>query len=225
MPTTRFQPFVNVFVPFALIVTALNLDAGFGLLGGLAPPAQSNPSPNPTLARVVYTIWVTFLFAAPGLVLFGLYDLRTAPPIVFRYWQLFWGFGFLAYFLHSYYAMDVWFDWDFAQIIRRQTLLVTVMNFLLLGVWGVDVLIGVFGGQGSGGVLIQRFRWFTHILFAVMVYTAGIYFHSTFRSNTGLILAWVLVGTFGLSLVVRLIWGDTSRRCDDSPVPATAGTR
>ena len=43
-PAARYRPFVNVFVPFALLLTAANLDAETGLVGAV-PSAGANPTP------------------------------------------------------------------------------------------------------------------------------------------------------------------------------------
>jgi hypothetical protein len=207
-PGPRFAPFVNVFVPFALLVTVLNLDAEAGLLG-----LVSAAGANPTLARVVYSVWVAFAFAAPAVVLFALFDLRRASPAVYRYWQLFWAFGYLGYLIHAYYAVGVWFEWDFAQIARRQSWPVAVANYALVFLWGADVGVSLIWGQRPGWVWFYRFQWFTHALLVAMVYVAAIQFHTPFRSVQGEILGWVVVGGYGLALLVRLAFGDTSRWC------------
>ena len=133
----RFRPFVNVFVPFAFLLALGNLVAEMGQvpipsLLDFNPSLTDRLAGNLPFARVVYSIWLTFVFALPGLVLFVLFDLRRAPPIVYRYWQLFWTFGFLAYALHAWLAVGVWFEWDFEQISRRQTPVVAWTNYVLL---------------------------------------------------------------------------------------------
>ena len=190
MPSApRYVPFVAVFVPFALLLTAGNLYAEM--------------SANLALGRVVASILLSAAFALPAVVLFFRYDL-TAHPLAFRYWQLLWTFAFAATALHYYYTVGVWFEWDFAQIWWRYTGLVTVANCVLLGLWGVDVLFGL-GGATAGGRPIRILRWVTHTLFVVGFVTAGIVFTSDART-------WLSYG-FGVALVaaalgaLALRWG------------------
>ena len=148
----RYRPFVHVFVPFALLTALANLAAEAGI--DLVPSAfgtsrnlAASLAGNLDFARVVYSIWVTFAIAAPGLLVFLRHDLRTAPPAAYRYWQLSWAFGFLAYAIHAYLAVGVWFGWDFAQIARRQTPIVAWSNYLLFATWGVEVAVSLAAGQ------------------------------------------------------------------------------
>src|SRR5262249_37631448 len=143
-PAPRYAPFVYVFVPFAILLTTANLFAEL--------------STNLTFGRVVYSILVSAAFALPAVVLFFLRDLSTAPPLYFRYWQLTWTFGFLAYALHFYYSVGVWFGWDFSQILRRQGLLVLSTNCMLLVLWGLDACLGLFG-PGVLGAVGLALRW------------------------------------------------------------------
>jgi hypothetical protein len=184
MPSApRYVPFVAVFVPFALLLTAGNLYAEM--------------SANLALGRVVASILLTAAIALPAVVLFFRYDL-TAHPLAFRYWQLLWTFGFLACALHFYYAVGVWFDWDVAQIRRRQTDLVFGTNCLLLALWGLDVLFGLFGAT-AGGRPVRVLRWVSHALFVVAFVTAGVVFTSDTRT-------WLSYG-FGVVLVALPLGG------------------
>jgi hypothetical protein len=225
LPAERYRPFVYVFVPFSIILAVGNL-----LYSELSPNSLwgqffypdpivnlPNATTNLTLGRVVFSIQLTMIFSIPALVLFALYNLRTAPPIIYRYWQLFWTFGFLGYAIHTYYTTGAWFEWDFAQIIRRQTWLVTIVNYLLFAIWGCDVLFSVFRGQGAGGTTFYRFQWFTHLLYFIAAVTASIVFSAN-RSLESYILGWVVAVTFGFSLISRILFGPVSSESQD-PMP------
>ncbi len=219
----RYRPFVNVFVPFALLVTLANLIAE---MGQVPIPAllenntslSSRLAGNLTFARVVYTIWITFIIALPGLVLFLLHDLGSASPIVYRYWQLFWSFGFLAYLMHAYFATAVWFEWDWAQIVRRQTLPVVIVNYLLLVLWGLEVLIAVTCGQAASRGAFRWLQWVTHLLFALATFVAAVWFFSVVKTLIALTLGVLVTACAILALAVRLIWGAP---VSPSPIPAT----
>ena len=210
----RYPAFVNVFVPFALLLAAGNLFAEAGMnpvpeLLGADRTLAEHLTGNPTFAKVMYSIWLTLVFAIPAVGLFLAYDLRTAPPPVYRYWQLFWTFGFVAYAIHAYYATAAWFGWDFAQIIDRQSLPVVVTNYAVLLLWGVDVAVSLVGGQGAGGVTFYRFQWLTHLLFVVAAVVAAVVFYffgTTPKTVLSLLLGVVLaicVASFGAYRLIR----------------------
>jgi hypothetical protein len=208
----RYRPFVNVFVPFALLLTAGNLAAEAGQVP-IPSLLETNPSltsrlaGNLTFARVVYSAWLALAFALPALVLFLLYDLGTAPPAVYRYWQLFWAFGFAAYAAHAYLAVGVWFEWDFAQIARRQTPVVAAANYALLVAWGVEVAVSVVRGQqASRGGAFRYLQWFTHLLFAVATFAAAVWFYSVVKTPISYGLGWVVTAAAVTAAAVRLIW-------------------
>lgn len=187
-PAPRYAPFVYVFVPFALLLTAGNVYAEL--------------SPNLTFGRVIGTILLSAAFALPAVVLFFQHDQATASPLRFRYWQLFWTFGFISYALHFYYSAGVWFEWDFAQIWRRQGTVVITTNCLLLLLWGIDVALGLCG-QGVGGRPALVLRWLTHLLFVVAFVTAAVVFRSDVRTTASLVLGIVLPVSAGTALVLR----------------------
>lgn len=166
-PAPRFTPFVVVFTAFALLF------AGGNVLAEL--------SPNLTLARVRSTILLSAVFAIPALWLFLRYDFRTAPPLAARYWQLCWSFAFVAYALHAYFSVAVWFGWDFPQIEDRQTRLVAWTNYALLGLWFIDALVAVTG-PGYHVYAVRLLRWGTHLLFVVTFVTASLVFRNELRT-------------------------------------------
>jgi hypothetical protein len=217
-PAERYRPFVYVFVPFALILAIGNLVyselSPSALLGQFFYPDETAHFPaaitNFTLGRVAFSIQLCFLFALPALTLFTLYHLPTAPPLVYRYWQLFWSFGFVAYAIHAYYSTIVWFGRDWSQIVERQGLIVVITNYVLLAAWAVDVLVSVFGGQGAGGKRFYQLQWLTHGLFVIAVVVAAIVFGAG-RSLEAQILGWVIAVSFAYCLFWRIVCGPLNR--------------
>ncbi len=192
-PHPRYGPFVAVFTPFALLLAAANLYA--------------EAAPDVTFARVAATALLTAAFAGPAAALFFLFDLDAAPPRVFRYWQLLWAFGFVAYALHAYLAVDDWFGWDFAQIAARQTHAVAASNYLLLAVWAADVAVAVTRGQRGGGTAVRLLRWAAHLLFVAAFVVAGVVFRSEAKSTAAVVLGVAVGGAAGFALVCRVLWG------------------
>jgi hypothetical protein len=217
-PAERYRPFVYVFVPFALILAIGNLFyselSPSALLGQFfySDDAAHLPAAitNFTLGRVVFSILLCFLFALPALTLFTLCHLPTAPQLVYRYWQLFWSFGFVAYAIHAYYATVVWFGRDWSQIVERQGLMVVITNYVLLAAWLLDVLVSLVGGQGTGGRRLYVFQWLTHGLFVIAVVVAAIVFGAG-RSLESQILGWMIAVGFGYCLFWRIVCGPLNR--------------
>ena len=213
-PVPRFATFANVFIPFALLLTGANVCAEAGVnpvpaaLAG-DPHLKGLLAGNPTFARVMYSIWITFLFATPAVGLFLLFDIRRAAPVVHRYWLLLWSFGFVAYAVHSYFATVVWFESDFAQIVERQSLPVVIVNYVLLAAWGIEVIASAAAGQGGGGVWLHRLQWFTHLLFlAAAIVAAVVFYHSgtTPKAGFSLLLGVALIAFAAFAIVGRLLF-------------------
>ncbi len=191
---TNWRAFAVVFPTFALLMAAGNVYA--------------EASANLVLGRVVASILVTAVLAEPAVILFLLYDLRMAPPGVFQAWRWFWAAGFVAYATHSWLAVGAWFDWDFAQIERRQGTAVAWTNYVLLAVWGMDVLVSFVGLRAKW---VTPLRWLAHLLFVLAFVVASIAFAGPAKSIASLAIGWLLAVSAGAALLVRLIWGGGSR--------------
>ena len=213
MTAADYKAFVRVFAPFAGLLALANLTAEAGQvpLPGLLdsnPYLSARLAGNLTFARTVYSAWLMIAFAVPAVGLFFLYDLRTAPPAVYRYWRLFWGFGFLAYAVHAYLATGDWFGWDFAQIFRRQGFLVAGTNYLLLLLWGVEVGVAVARGQAAGkAVWFYRFQWVVHLLFVAAAVVATVVFFSVVKTAVAFALGVAVLAVAGLALLARFFFG------------------
>jgi hypothetical protein len=186
-----FAAFTYTFVPFAAGVTLGNLYA--------------ETRPDPTLAKGVYSVWLSIALAAPALLLFGLYDLRHAPAGVYNYWRLFWGFAFLAYLIHFYYAFVVFFDADVHQVADRQTWPVAISNFVVTALWAASAALAWAGGRPGGTA--YAFQWVAHVVVLGAVVVAGIVFKTGFVS----VLSWVAVAALAGGWLSRLMFGDPTR--------------
>lgn len=187
-PTPLYAPFVAIFTPFSILLMAGNLYAEM--------------APNLDLGRVAATILLSVTFALPAVLLFLRTDLRAGSPLLARYWQLFWNFGFAAYALHVLWSAGIWFEWDFAQMVRRQTLLVTIVNWSLLLLWSGSVVASWFG-PACGGRAVWILHWVAHLLFVIAYITAAVAFQSTARSNLSLAIGILLSIVTVLALAVR----------------------
>jgi uncharacterized membrane protein len=142
---------------------------------------------------------------------------------VYRYWQLFWSFGFVAYALHAYLATANWFNWDWAQIVRRQTGPVVITNYLLLIFWGIEVLVAITVGQAASQHRLFRYlQWFTHLLFAIATFVAAIWFFSVVKTLITLLLGVVITACVVIAIIVRLVWGSATQPI--APVSNGAGS-
>jgi len=173
MTPPRFVPFFNTFVPFAAALTAANVYAEI--------------SPDLTFGRVIGSILVSAAFALPACVLYAASGFASVPSTAARYRQLLWTFAFIAYAIHYYYAVGVWFGWDFAQIYRRQRTVVAGTNNLLIVTWGIDVLFGLFG-PAAGGRFVRVLRWLTHLHFMIAFFVAAVVFRSDVRTTASLVM-------------------------------------
>ncbi len=192
----------------------------FGL-GLVAAIWYAELSQDLRLFRTVYLVRVALLLAIPALALF---PFRDRTPGVWNAWRLFWTFSFLAYAVHFAYA---WFGVFGGQIetarlhpqlfhvpdkptvldlvIAHQGLFVTYSNFVVSGLWFLDVvLVWIGGGRGRGPTAIlalHRLTWlYVLVSFVISSITFGKY-------NTILVMGWVMVGVVALSVLIRMFGG------------------
>jgi hypothetical protein len=196
MSHRSWTAFVPVFTAFAVLLASGNLYA--------------ESSANLTLGRVAGSILLSGVLALPAVALFLLFDLSAAPPGLYEWWRWLWSFGFVAYAIHAYYAVGVWFEWDFVQIERRQTWPVAWSNYLLLAMWGCDVFVSLVAGQSWRPVWYKWFQWATLGLFVGAFVVAAVVFRSPAKSTASFGLGLLLAVVAGLTLLVRLVYGDST---------------
>lgn len=89
------------------------------------------------LGRTKLTIWATTFLLMPALVL---YLFRTVDQRIANLSFLFWTFAGLAFLLHAYWAVFIIFD-GVADTFRQMGSLVASVNFLLVGLWTLDIIL------------------------------------------------------------------------------------
>lgn len=177
------------FAPFAIALT----------IGNLYAETWSNP----TLGRIVYSIWISIAFAIPSLYLFGRYDLRSAKPGIYNYWRFCWVFAYLSYMIHFYYSVDVFFEWDITQISdsRRLGPIVAMINFILTLIWTIEIAVNVICPKFVKTNIFHAFQWAVHSLVAV-----AIFYPSAFtKSGVVTYLGWLAMSGLVFAVIVRLV--------------------
>ncbi|UWU83188.1 hypothetical protein N2605_27100 [Bradyrhizobium yuanmingense] len=118
-----FGQLTLAFVSFAAVIVWALLQPEFG--------------PALDLGRTKLTIWATTFLLTPALVL---YLFRSADQRVANLAHLFWLFAWLAFVVHAYWAVFIIFD-GVADTFRKMGIPISSVNFLLVGVWTLDVLL------------------------------------------------------------------------------------
>jgi hypothetical protein len=187
----KFATFAYIFIPFGWLLVGGNLAAEM--------------SENPTLYRVLYSIWITLGFAGPAMVLAALYDLRHAPLAVYNTWRLLWTFAFLAYGIHFYFSYWEFFDGDLDQIYRRQGSLVATTNLVVTGLWTIEMIL-IWFTHCRSNTKCYIFQSLFHLLVLVAIFASTVLFKSGFVWYLGLVIVSITL----LCLLARLVLGDAS---------------
>jgi len=140
-------------------------------------------------------------------------------------WRLFWIFSFLAYAVHFAYA---WFGVFGGQletarlhhelfkvpedptvldlVIAHQGSFVAYSNFVITGLWCLDVVLAWFAGgiRGRAHSVVVALHILTWLYVLVSFVIASIIFS---KNNTILVMGWVMVGVVALSVLIRLFGG------------------
>ncbi|MBV9946515.1 MAG: hypothetical protein JOZ69_06685 [Myxococcales bacterium] len=111
------------FVPFALLLSAALLAA--------------EPSHALDHARLLYSSWVSLVFATFALCLFAFPKTRDGDLEL-----LTWTFAFGAYLVHFWYAFGLLYHASLAETYKGQGALIATSNFALTALWAVDVAAG-----------------------------------------------------------------------------------
>jgi hypothetical protein len=119
--STSTGALASTFVPFALLLSA-------ALLGAETADSLDH-------GRLLYSSWVSLVFAIPALCLFVFPTTRNG-----EYERLTWTFSYLAYLVHFYYAFGVTYDASFAKTYAGQGPVIATSNFTLTALWTFDVV-------------------------------------------------------------------------------------
>lgn len=115
-------------------ITIVNLTAGLLIIWCMIAPELDG---DLEMGRTKLTIWATTFLLIPAL---GLWLIRTAGQTVANLAYLFWTGAWVLFVLHAYWAIFIIFD-GVADTFVQQGTLIAGGNFLLLGVWTLDVLM------------------------------------------------------------------------------------
>jgi hypothetical protein len=121
---------------------------------------------------------------------------RSASQCTANLAHLFWTFAYLMFLLHAYWAIFVIFD-GVRDTFAQMGIIIAGMNFLLLGWWGLDVvLLWTVPSESNRMHRFQRAtRVFTFLVFALTLIVL--------RGGPARVLGGVFVGVVALALAVR----------------------
>jgi hypothetical protein len=175
--------------PAELAVTVL--PTGIFLAAALVEPAWTS---DPTMHRIINTIWLATILLIPALCLYALPRAGNARR---RYAILFYTCAYVAYMAHFYYAVFVHFR-GIQGTFEGMRKPIATTNFILTAWWTIDLLIAWFAPAAAKVVRFERFAAMT-FLYLVFVVTE-LFLRPTAIKYLGFIMA-VLVP---LCLVSRL---------------------
>jgi hypothetical protein len=140
-------------------------------LFSLSPPGQSahdvEESRRLVLHRTFFTAWAALILATPA---FCTFWFRSSSARAAHYWLAFWSVGYLAFMIHFYWAVFIFFDADWGRIFNTPRVSAPVPDILLVAWWGIDVLLGWLGLSET--VLMRIQRTAVHLL-AFVLFFAG----------------------------------------------------
>jgi len=146
------------------------------------------------LGRTKLTIWATTFLLIPGL---GLWLFRTAGQPVANLGYLFWTGAWLVFLLHAYWAIFIIFD-GIADTFVQMGTLIAGGNFLLLGLWSLDVLmIWLLPARWQSSWMQLVARLLAFLIFALTLVVL--------RGGAIQILGFVFTGILVISALVRAI--------------------
>lgn len=196
----RTTPPADITLPqFTAVFVAFGALTVFALLWPEAVQAEL------ALGRTKATIWTTSILLIPGLVLF---PYRALSARIANLAHLFWTFAYLEFLVHAYWAIFIVFG-GIADTFRQMGALIAGVNFLLVGWWGLDILLlwTVRGSSPAAARFQIATRSVTFLIFAITLLAL--------RGGPVRSLGIVFVVSIALALAVRL-W---VREPDDAYAP------
>ena len=164
----------------------------FGLLLGAALLLPEN-APDPTMARTVYTIWVTTVLVTPALCAFAL---PGSSPHKRAVWLLFWSFAFAAYVVHALYAYFGVYGGSFQRFLTGQGVLPAIVNVVFTLWWTLDVLLAWLHDDRPKWVRVQRVA--AHIFIGLTFFASAVILKRGFINvlgavMTAAVIVWLLI--------------------------------
>ena len=123
----------------------------------LSPPGQAaHDIEEPhrlVLHQTFFTAWAALILVTPALCTFWF---RTSSERAARYWLAFWSASFLAFLIHFYWAVVIFFDNDWERIFNTTRVSAPLPDIVLVVWWGVDVLLAWLSLSETALIRIQR---------------------------------------------------------------------
>jgi hypothetical protein len=115
-------------------ITLVNVATGVLIIWTMIAPELGG---SLEMGRTKLTIWATTFLLIPAI---GLWLFRTADQSVANLAYFFWTGAWVLFVLHAYWAIFIIFD-GIADTFVQQGTVIAGGNFLLLGIWTLDVLM------------------------------------------------------------------------------------
>jgi hypothetical protein len=101
-----------------------------------------------------FTAWAALILVAPALCAF---PFRRASDLAARYWLAFWTVSWVAYLIHFYWAVVVFFGGDWSKILNSPDLVsVPVLDTVVTVWWGLDIVLAWLVRSKVGWIRVQR---------------------------------------------------------------------
>ncbi|PYQ26921.1 MAG: hypothetical protein DMF56_22355 [Acidobacteria bacterium] len=171
----------NIFVPFALLLAAALV----------VPEARQDV----LHARIIFTIWVSLGFLIPSVVLFFL---PGQGPKKSAYWLLCWTAGFIAYIVHFYYTVGVFFHGSLAEVYSAQRPVIATSNLIDTVWWALDVFLAWFVLDRKW-IRVQRVL--AHIYIPATFFVSAVLIKHGFVKGLGIVMTIAV----GIALIIRFI--------------------
>ena len=172
-------------------ITLVNVATGVLIIWTMIAPELGG---SLEMGRTKLTIWATTFLLIPAI---GLWLFRTADQPVANLAYLFWTGAWVLFVLHAYWAIFIIFD-GIADTFVQQGTLIAGGNFLLLGVWTLDVLmIWLLPSRMQSYWFQLGARLLAFLIFALTLVVL--------RGGAIQILGFVFTGTLVVAALVRAI--------------------
>lgn len=184
----------STLVPFGVLVAIAFLAAAH--IQPLEPPAYLAPVRILDWYRTIYTAWVTIILLTPALCL---YVWRPSTPNGHNYWLLLWTCSYLAYLIHFYWALFVFFAGDLDEVFNSPMVRSPRFNFFLTSWWSLDILLAWLVRSNPKWVTLQRAA--LHLVILVAFFVGSV----VEGKGLGIGLGIVMTASVSFCLVWRLI--------------------
>lgn len=159
----------------AFIAAQLSAGAGTSDLHRLEATGTSNPAAYPypensvIYYQTMFTAWATIVLLIPALTAFWFRDHSERAA---EKWLLFWTVSYIAFLIHIFWAMFIYFEADFKWMINSPQVSAFWPDLFVGAWWGVDVLLAWIKTE-ERWVRIQRIT--VHAIVLAFFVVASVY--------------------------------------------------